>query len=63
MERKAPDGYEETMAIVKAVREFVDVAKGRAPTDVQRERREEAGMEAMRHLWRVYGLDRSTTLP
>lgn len=56
---KAPDGYDETLAIVKAIRAFVDVAKDRAGDNyAERHRIENRGHDAMKALWLVYGVDR-----
>ena len=51
----APDGYEETLTVVKTVREFIDVAKAARPADARKI--ETLAREAMRALWRVYGLE------
>lgn len=50
-----PDGYDETLAVVKALRAFADEAKRRHPE--RAERIEQEAIDAMGALWRVYRLD------
>ena len=50
----SPDGFEETLAVVKALRVFADEAKRRRPE--RAEAIEQTVLVAMAAVWRVYGL-------
>lgn len=53
-ERNPPEGYDETLDVVKALRVFADEAKRRRPQDAGRI--EGDVRAAQRAAWRVYGL-------
>ncbi len=50
-----PEGFDETLAVVKALRAFADTAKAKHPR--RAEAIEQTVSVAMRAMWRVYDLD------
>lgn len=55
---RSPDGFEETLAVVKALRAFADEAKRRRPESAHQIEADVG--TAQRAAWRVYGLDTPT---